>query len=116
MDTLPKNQRSFLLIGGFVLLNLLVFCVVFVYHCLFFCHYSFCYCIVCPSSSYDFWLPLWHIQTLLLSAIWYSYEPNNAGPSKNEDCVHMKKRSGGKTEYKWNDVSCADSNHYICEK
>ena len=47
---------------------------------------------------------------------WYSGEPNNSGPSKNEDCVHMKKRSGGKTEYKWNDVTCADSNHYICEK
>jgi len=47
---------------------------------------------------------------------WYSREPNNAGPSRNEDCVQMKKRQAGKTEYKWNDVSCANSNRYICEK
>ena len=47
---------------------------------------------------------------------WHRSEPNNAGPSRNEDCVHMKKRSGGKTVYKWNDVSCDSSYYYICEK
>jgi hypothetical protein len=45
---------------------------------------------------------------------WYRLEPNNA--DKNEDCVQMRKTLGGKTEYKWNDLACADSNHYICEK
>ena len=47
---------------------------------------------------------------------WYNDEPNNSGPAKNEDCIHMRKRQVGKTEYKWNDISCEDSNHYICEK
>jgi hypothetical protein len=27
------------------------------------CPYSFGYCIACPSSIDDFWLPFWHIQT-----------------------------------------------------
>ena len=25
----------------------------------------FCHCVVCPSSIYGFWLPLWYLQTLL---------------------------------------------------
>ena len=45
---------------------------------------------------------------------WYVREPNNLGYT--EDCVQMKKRQYGKTEYKWNDVSCEVSNYYICEK
>ena len=27
--------------------------------------FSFCHCIVCPSSIYGFWLPLWYLQTFL---------------------------------------------------
>ena len=34
----------------------------FVDRCLFFCHFSFGHCIVCPSSIYGFWLPLWCLQ------------------------------------------------------
>ena len=25
--------------------------------------FSICHCILCPSSNYDFWLPLWYLQT-----------------------------------------------------
>ena len=28
-------------------------------------HFSFCHCIVCPSSIYGFWLPLWYLQASL---------------------------------------------------
>ena len=26
----------------------------------------YCHCVVCPSSIYGFWLPLWYLQTLLI--------------------------------------------------
>jgi len=26
----------------------------------------FCHCVVCPSSIYGFWLPLWYIQAFLM--------------------------------------------------
>jgi hypothetical protein len=29
--------------------------------------FSFGHCIVCPSSIYGFWLPLWYLQTILLT-------------------------------------------------
>ena len=31
------------------------------------CPFSFGHCIVCPSSLYGFWLPIWYLQTFLLS-------------------------------------------------
>jgi hypothetical protein len=38
----------------------LVFCIVV---CISLCSFSFGHCIVCPSSIYSFWLPLWYLQT-----------------------------------------------------
>ena len=32
-----------------------------------FCTFSFGHCVVCSSSIYGFWLPLWYLQTLLLT-------------------------------------------------
>jgi hypothetical protein len=45
----------------------LVFCVMF-YRSLFapFCAFSFGHCVVCPSI-YDFWLPIWYLQTFLIT-------------------------------------------------
>jgi hypothetical protein len=45
----------------------LVLCVCFVDRCLPFCPFSFGHCVACPSSIYAFWLPLWYLQTLLLT-------------------------------------------------
>jgi hypothetical protein len=42
-----------------------VLCVCFVDHCLFFCTFSFSHCVVCSSSIYGFWLPLWYLQTII---------------------------------------------------
>jgi hypothetical protein len=42
-----------------------VLCVCFVDRCLSFCTFSFVHCVVCSSSMYRFWLPLWYLQTLL---------------------------------------------------
>jgi hypothetical protein len=43
----------------------LVLCVCFVDRCLSFCTFPFGHCVVCSSSIYGFWLPLWYLQTLL---------------------------------------------------
>ena len=43
----------------------LVLYVCFVDRCLSFCTFSFGHCVGC-SSIYDFWLPLWYLQTLLV--------------------------------------------------
>ena len=44
--------------------QILVLCVCFVDRCLSFCTFSFDHCVVCSSSIYGFWLPLWYLQTL----------------------------------------------------
>ena len=43
----------------------LVLCICFVDRCLYFCTFSFDHCVVCSSLIYEFWLPLWYLQTLL---------------------------------------------------
>jgi hypothetical protein len=43
----------------------LVLCVCFIDHCLFFCTFSFGHCVFFSSSIYEFWLPLWYLQSLL---------------------------------------------------
>jgi hypothetical protein len=40
-------------------------CVCFVDRCLSSCTFSFVHCVVCSSSIYGFWLPLWYLQALL---------------------------------------------------
>jgi hypothetical protein len=45
----------------------LAICIWFVYHCLYFCTFSFGYCVACSSSIYRFWLPLWYHQALLVT-------------------------------------------------
>jgi len=44
----------------------LVWCVCFIDSCLSFCTFSFDHCVVCSSSIYGFWLPLWYLQILLI--------------------------------------------------
>jgi hypothetical protein len=43
------------------------------------CTFSFGHCVVCSSSIYRFWLPLWYLQTLL--AYENPSQPNNYHPS-----------------------------------
>ena len=45
----------------------LVLFVCFVDRCLSFCTFTFGHYVVCPSSIYGFWLPLWYLQTLLIT-------------------------------------------------
>jgi len=42
----------------------LLYC--FVDRCLSICPFSFVHCVVCPSPTYGFLLPLWYLQTFLM--------------------------------------------------
>jgi len=46
-------------------------CVCFVDRCLSFCNFSLGHCVVCSSSIYGFWLPLWYLQALLMQFLLY---------------------------------------------
>jgi len=47
----------------------LALCLCFVDRCLSFCLFYFDHCVVCSSSIYGFWLPLWYLQTLLIKSV-----------------------------------------------
>jgi hypothetical protein len=55
----------------------LVLCVCFVDRCLSFCTFSFGHCVVCSSSIYGFWLPLWYLQTFPTEKMFDSMTQNN---------------------------------------
>jgi hypothetical protein len=63
--TLPEHLGSPPVISGVRVTRSLVLCVCFVDRCLSFFTFSFGHCVVCSSSIYGFWLPLWYLQTLL---------------------------------------------------
>ena len=65
--TLPGHLNTPTVFGGVRVVRSLVLCVCFVDRCLSFRTFSFGHCVVCSSSIYGFWLPLWYLQTLLSS-------------------------------------------------
>ena len=70
---LPLVEQELLTLPGYLsVTRSLVLCVCFVDRCLSFCPFSFGHCVVCSSSIYVFWLPLWYLQTLLTQL--YKYE------------------------------------------
>jgi hypothetical protein len=64
--TLPEHLSSPPIFSGVHATWSLVLYICFVDRCLSFCTFSFGYCVVCSSSIYGFWLPLWHLQTLFI--------------------------------------------------
>ena len=67
LATLPEHTSSPPVFSGVRVTRSLVLYVCFVDRCLSFCTFSFGHCVVCSSSIYGFWLPLWYLQTLLKS-------------------------------------------------
>ena len=62
----PSGARSSSpVFSGIRVTRSLVLYVCFVDRCLSFCTFSFGHCVVCSSSKYGLWLPLWYLQTLL---------------------------------------------------
>ena len=51
----------------------LVLCECFVYRCLSCCPFSLRHCLVCSSTIYGFWLPLWYLQTLLMYILYLNF-------------------------------------------
>jgi len=66
--TIPEHLSSPPLFSGVRVTLSLVLCVCFVNRCLSFCTFSFGHCVVCSSSIYGFWLPLWDLHTLIQSS------------------------------------------------
>ena len=62
---IPEHMSSPPVFSGVRGTRSLVLYVCFVNRCLSFCTFSFGHCVVCPSSIYEFWLPLWYLQTLI---------------------------------------------------
>jgi hypothetical protein len=65
LPTLPEHLSSPPVFSGVRVTRSLVLYVCFVDRCLSFCTFSFGHCVVCSSSIYEFWLPLWYLQTFL---------------------------------------------------
>jgi hypothetical protein len=67
--TLPEHTSSPPVFSGVRVTRSLVLYVCFVDPCLSFCTVSFGHCVVCSSSTYGFWFPLWYLQTLPICSI-----------------------------------------------
>ena len=67
---LPEHMSSPPVFSGVRVTRSLVLRVCFVDRCLFFCTFSFGHCVVCSSSIYRFWLPLWYLQTLHIDDVY----------------------------------------------
>jgi hypothetical protein len=88
----------------------LVLYVCFVDRCFSFCTFSSGYCVVCSSSIYGFWLPLWYLQTLLHSSDQtsdhhiriYCFSANNTVLS-NENKNWLARN--GDNAFEWSDIS-----------
>jgi hypothetical protein len=64
LHTLPDCLSSPPVFSGVHATRSLVLCLCFVDCCWSFRTFSFGHCVVCFSSIYGFWLPLWYLQTL----------------------------------------------------
>ena len=64
-STFPEHLRSPPNFSEVCVARSLFFCVAFVDHCLSFVFWP----IVCPSSSYGFWLLLWYLLAIILSVL-----------------------------------------------
>jgi hypothetical protein len=70
--------------------------VCFVDRCLSSCAFSFGHCVVCSSSIYGFWLPLWYLQALLISSYSCSnqaYPHETCSPTGFILCGHVLVKS-----------------------
>ena len=68
LPILPEHLSSPPVFNGVHVTRSLILFVCFVDRCLSLCTFSFGHCVVCPSSIYGFWLPLWYLQTLLVTS------------------------------------------------
>ena len=65
LPTIPEHLSSLPVFSRVRVTRSLFFYVCFIDRCLSFCYFSFGHYVLCSSSIYGFWLPLWYIQTFL---------------------------------------------------
>ena len=65
LHTFQEHLNSLPVFSGVRVIRSLVLCVIFCRSL--FVLFSFRHCIVCPSSIYGFWLPVWYLQAILWS-------------------------------------------------
>ena len=63
LPTLPEHLSLPPVFSGVCVTRSLVLCACFANRCLSFCTFSFGHCVVCSSSIYRFWLPLWYLNS-----------------------------------------------------
>jgi len=95
--TLPEYLSSPPVFSGVSITRSLVLYVCFVDRCLSFSTFSFGNCVVCSSSIYGFWLPLWYLQNLLISnelfLLLHRYTPNGAWSTIGSRLVNSYEKS-----------------------
>ena len=69
LPTLPEHLGSPLVFIGVRVTWSLVLYACFVDRCLSFCTFSFGHCVVCSSSLYGLWLPLWYLLAIVSSVL-----------------------------------------------
>ena len=74
--TLSEQLSSPPVFSGVRVTRSLILYVCFVDHCLSLCTFSFGHWVVCSSSIYGFWLPLWYLQALFIEMHVQSQECN----------------------------------------
>ncbi|XP_029622368.1 CD209 antigen-like protein A isoform X1 [Salmo trutta] len=57
---------------------------------------------------------IWVDGTTLTTGYWYNPQPDNAGPTGEEDCVEIQQDQ--RPLKAWNDLSCDSKLNWICEK
>ena len=77
LPTIPEHLSSPLVFSGVRVTRSLVLCVCFVDRYLSICTFSFGRCVICSSSIYIFWLPLWYLQTLPINSYHYINSTHN---------------------------------------
>jgi hypothetical protein len=87
---LPEHLSSPSVFSGVRVTRSLVLCVCFVDRCLSFCTLSFGHYVVCSSSIYWFWLPLWYLKTIL-NVIRYLFEQIQKRHCRNSSEIQWKK-------------------------
>ena len=69
LPTIPEHLSSPPGFSGVRVTRSLVLYVCFVDRSLSFSTFSFVHCVVCSSSRYGFWLPLWYLLAMVLSVL-----------------------------------------------
>ena len=73
LPTLPEDMSSRPVLGRVLVAQSLFFCVMSCRFYFVLLSFSFDHCVVCPSLTFGFWLPLWYLLTIVLSVLlWLS--------------------------------------------